>query len=56
MPLSEEMKNKIIANNRKITELLNENENILRESGYNPPMANYALERSEKIGFPPGYI
>ena len=48
MPLSEEMKNKIIENNRKITELLNDNENILREGGYNPPATNYALNRTEK--------
>ena len=56
MPLSEEMKNKIIENNKKITELLNDNENILREGGYNPPTTNYALSRTEKIGFPSGYI
>ena len=56
MLLSEEKKNKIVANNRKITELLNENENILRDAGYNPPMTNYALERTEKIGFPSRYI
>lgn len=56
MPLSAELKNKLVENNKRITELLNENENILRESGYNPPMINYALERSEKIGFPSRYI
>ena len=56
MPLSDEMKSKIVDNNRKITELLNENEDILRKAGYNPPMANYALDRTEKIGFPSGYI
>lgn len=56
MSLSEEHKNKIVSNNRKISELLAENENILREAGYTPPMNNHALERSEKIGFPSGYI
>lgn len=56
MPLSDELKSKITENNRKITELLNENENILREAGYKPPVINCALERSDKIGFPSGYI
>ena len=56
MRLSEEMKNKIVENNKKITELLNDNENILRQAGYNPPTTNYALDRDEKIGFPSGYI
>lgn len=41
---------------KKISELLNKNESILRESGYNPPVDNYALDRAEKIGFPSGYI
>ncbi len=56
MSLPEEKKNRIIENNRKISELLNENENILRESGYNPPLTNYSLARSDKIGFPSRYI
>lgn len=56
MALPDKAKNKIVENNKKITELLNENEVILREAGYNPPVANYALDRTEKIGFPSGYI
>lgn len=56
MSISEESKKKIIANNRKITELLKENETILRKSGLNPPKNNISLERYEKIGFPSGYI
>lgn len=56
MSISDEEKSKIVDNNRKITELLNENENILREARYNPPMKNYALDRTEKIGFPSRYI
>ena len=47
---------KFIENNKKITELLKENEMILRRSGYNPPLTNYTLEQSEKIGVPSGYI
>jgi len=56
MQLPEEKKNRIIENNKRISELLQENENILREAGYKPPRSNYALERSEKIMFPSGYI
>ena len=56
MSLSEEKKTKIIENNKKITELLSENENILREAGYEPPVNNYALDNIDKIGFPSKYI
>ena len=56
MKLSEDMKSKIINNNRKITELLKENESILREAGYKPPVTNYVLERIDRIGFPSRYI
>ena len=56
MILTEKAKNKIVENNKKITTLLNENEDILREAGYNPPIDNYALDRTEKIVFPAGYI
>lgn len=56
MGLPDKSKNKIVENNKKITELLSENEAILREIGYNPPAVNYALDRTEKIGFPSGYI
>lgn len=56
MSLSDEMKSKVVDNNKKITELLSENEDILREAGYNPPMTNYPLDRTEKIGFPSRYI
>lgn len=56
MALTAEMRQKVVENNRKITELLNENEGILREAGYNPPVENYVLERAERIGFPSGYI
>lgn len=47
---------KFIENNKRITELLKENEMILRKSGYNPPLINYTLEQHEKIGVPSGYI
>ena len=56
MSISSHDKAKLIDNNRKISELLNENENILREAGYDPPTNNYALERRDKISFPSGYI
>lgn len=49
-------KEKLRTNNKKISELLEENENILRDAGYLPPLENYALEQSEKIRFPKGYI
>ena len=56
MILPDEVKNKIVENNKKITELLHENEVVFRKAGFNPPVDNYALARFEKIGFPSGYI
>lgn len=56
MKLSEQEKKHLIENNQKITALLKENEQILRRAGYHPPEHNYPFTRTEKIGFPSGYI
>ena len=47
---------KYIENNKKISELLNENEQILIIEGYNPPINNISVKMEERIKFPPGYI
>lgn len=54
--ISAEDKEKLIANNIKISELLKENEEILKNSGYNPPVNNYTVDDRNKIDFPGGYI
>lgn len=36
--ISSEQRNKLVENNQKISQLLEENENILRECGYSPPV------------------
>lgn len=54
--ISLENQKKLVENNQKISELLAENETILREAGYNPPLQNYSLQPAEKIRFPSGYI
>ena len=51
-----EIQEKISSNNKKISELLRENEDLLRQEGYNPPVNNFALSPAERISFPPGYI
>lgn len=56
MSISEEAKQKIIENNREISELLTENEKILREQGFDPPEENYAADEDDKIKLPWGYI
>ena len=43
-------------NNAKISELLIENEKILKSEGYNPPCFNYSVEKNERIQMPAGYI
>ena len=54
--LSTEDKEKLIKNNRKISELLKENEEILKTAGYKPPVENFAVDYQEKISIPSGYI
>ena len=54
--LDSETRQKIKENNHKISELLRENEMLLRQAGYDPPVKNLALPQNEKIQFPAGYI
>lgn len=54
--IDQDQRQRLIDNNRRISELLEENEIILRKAGYCPPVQNFALEQSEKIRFPSGYI
>ena len=54
--MREEIQKKIADNNKQISELLRENERLLRQEGYNPPVTNFALPLTERISFPPGYI
>ena len=56
MSLTEVNKRRIIENNKTISQLLRENENILKTSGYNPPQENYSVDRVDKIQVPLGYI
>lgn len=54
--LKEETRRKLIANNQKITELLQENEQLLKEAGYRPPKENYAVDYGDRIHMPKGYV
>ena len=56
MNIPEDTKEKIKENNRKISELLLENENLLRQDGLKVPEQNFALENDYKIKVPRGYI
>lgn len=56
MNINDEFKEKIIANNRKITQLLQENEEILKSEGFKPPSLNYVVDYEERIHMPQGYI
>ena len=47
---------KYLDNIQKISELLKENEMILRNNGYNPPINNYTVENDKRIKIPAGYI
>lgn len=51
-----ETQEKIKENNQKISELLRENELLLRKEGYDPPVRNFAFPPDERISFPSGYI
>lgn len=54
--LTADNRKQIIDNNKKISGLLAQNEQILRDAGYMPPITNISLRPKEKIVFPPGYI
>ena len=54
--LAPNVQQKIADNNQKISELLRENEILLREAGYDPPVQNITLPQREQIQFPSGYI
>lgn len=51
-----EIEEKISNNNKKISDLLRENEKLLRQEGYNPPAHNFVLPPEKRISFPSGYI
>lgn len=54
--LDPEIQQRIARNNEQISELLRENEVLLREAGYDPPLKNITLPQREQIQFPAGYI
>ncbi len=54
--LDPEIQQKIAKNNQQISELLRENEVLLRQAGYDPPVKNLTLPQNEQIQFPTGYI
>ena len=56
MKINEEVKRKIITNNRKISELLQENESLLKNEGFKPPSKNYAVDYEDRIHMPQGYV
>lgn len=57
MGLSEDSRQRIIENNRKISKLLAENEEILKAEGYKPPIDDHAFSQNyNKIQIPGGYV
>lgn len=54
--ITTEEKEKLINNNNKISEILKENEEILKNAGFKPPVRNFTVEDKDKIDFPGGYI
>ncbi len=54
--LDPEIQEKIEKNNKQISDLLQENELLLKQAGYTPPVTNIALPKDKKIQFPNGYI
>ena len=54
--MEKEALEKILDNNKQISKLLKENEELLRKEGYDPPANNFVLSPHERIVFPTGYI
>lgn len=52
-------RNRFALYNKEISFLMNENENLLRENGYEPPAKNYTIPMSkanDRICYPKDYI
>lgn len=45
-----------ISNIKKITNLLNENEKLIRKNGLNPPETNFTVDKEKRISIPTGYV
>ena len=52
----DELRESVILNNQKISDLLQENEMLLIEEGYRPPVQNYVVDYVERIHMPKGYV
>lgn len=51
-----ELKAKLLKNNKEISLMLRQNETLLKNAGFNPPEKNFVVEGSDKINIPSGYI
>lgn len=54
--MQDDVKLKIIENNKTINRLLLENEQLVKSKGLKPPSSNYALDNKERLKIPSGYI
>jgi len=54
--MKENLLNNLVENNKEISRLLSENERILRDSGFQPPVQNFSIGKGDRITIPPGYI
>lgn len=54
--ITKQVEDQIINNNKKISELLTENESLLKQLGFEPPATNYAPSVKRRIHFPSKYI
>lgn len=54
--MKDDILNKYIRNNESISKLFEENEKILREEGYNPPIDNFIVKSEKRVNVPAGYI
>lgn len=54
--LNEEEIEEYRSNIEKISSLLEQNEKLIRQAGYNPPVVNFTIEKESRIKMPQGYI
>lgn len=54
--MNDEKLKKYLENNKLISSLLKENEELIKDSGYNPPVNNYAADKNARVNIPSGYI
>lgn len=54
--MTDEDVKQLLNNNERISNLLRDNEALIKRAGYNPPNKNFAVSKEKRVKIPAGYI